>query len=48
MESIESDVESVTVSDILRLSSWDRKRETSELIGFIARREAMLSDDAEV
>ncbi len=48
MESIESDVESVTMSDILRLSTWDRKRETSELIGFIARREAMLSDNDEV
>ncbi|MEP7205145.1 MAG: hypothetical protein ABI716_03055 [Candidatus Saccharibacteria bacterium] len=48
METIESDVESVTMTDILRLSTWNRQRETSELIGFIAAREAMLSDDVEV
>ncbi len=37
------DVESVTMSDILQLS-WDRERSTDELLGFIARREAALSD----
>ena len=48
METIESDVESVTMTDILNLSTWDRKRETSELLGFIARREALLSENTEV
>lgn len=37
-----SDVESVTMSDILQLS-WDRERSTDELLGFITRREAALS-----
>ncbi len=40
-----SDVESVTMSDILQLTStWDRPRSTEELLGFIARREAAVSD----
>jgi hypothetical protein len=39
------DVESVTMSDILQLTStWDRPRSTEELLGFIARREAAISD----
>jgi hypothetical protein len=36
-------VEPVTMSDILRLT-WDRPRSTDELLGFIARREAALSE----
>jgi len=38
-----SQVESVTMSDILQLS-WDRERSTDELLGFIARREAAIAD----
>lgn len=39
------DVESVTMSDILQLTStWDRPRSTEELLGFIARRESAVSD----
>jgi hypothetical protein len=40
-----SDVESVTMSDILQLTStWDRPRSSEELQGFIARRETALAD----
>lgn len=43
-----ADVESVTMSDILQLTStWDRPRTTEELLGFIARREAALSKENE-
>lgn len=38
----ENSIESVTMSDILQLSSWNRPRTSDELIGFIARREAAL------
>lgn len=47
METTEN-VEEVTMSDILQLSSWDRPRETHELLGFIARREASLADFADI
>ena len=47
MEITEENVESVTMSDILQLSSWDRPRNTDELLSFIARHEAALSDRAE-
>jgi len=40
----ETDVESVTMSDILNLSSWDRPRTNDELNNFISRREAAISD----
>lgn len=40
------DVESVTMSDILQLTStWDRPRSSEELQGFISRREEALSDE---
>jgi hypothetical protein len=42
----QSEVEMVTKSDILGLTmaTWDRPRTTEQLLGFIARREAALSD----
>lgn len=40
-------IEPVTMSDILQLSSWDRQRNTAELLGFIARREAALAEDSD-
>ena len=40
----ETNVESVTMSDILNLSSWDRPRTNDELKNFISRREAAISD----
>ncbi len=39
----EDSIEPVTMSDILQLT-WDRPRSTDELLGFIARREAALSE----
>jgi hypothetical protein len=39
----EDRIEPVTMSDILQLT-WDRPRGTDELLGFIARREAALSE----
>ena len=40
------EVESVTMTDILQLSTtWDRPRSTQELLSFIGRREAALSDE---
>ena len=44
----EENVEPVTMSDILQLT-WDRPRSRDELLGFIARREVVLSevDDAD-
>ena len=47
-DTLVADVESVTVSDILQLSTtWNRPRSTEELLGFIARREAAISDTIE-
>jgi hypothetical protein len=36
-------VESVTMSDILKLSSWDRPRTDDELHSFISRHETILN-----
>jgi hypothetical protein len=47
METLEEDIEEVTKSDVLQLFTWDRQRDTTELIGFIARREAALSEDTD-
>lgn len=48
METLEENiVEEVTKSDVLQLFTWDRQRDTTELIGFIARREAALSEDTD-
>lgn len=47
MEISEEDIESVTMSDVLALSSWDRPRTSTELLGFIARREVALADEQE-
>ena len=42
----QSEVELVTKSDLLGLTmaTWDRPRSTEQLLGFIARREAAVSD----
>lgn len=43
-----SDVESVTMSDILQLSrTWDQPRSIEQLQGFISRREAAISSAIE-
>jgi len=43
---IETDAqkEAVVKSDSLELDSWDRSRSTEQLLGFIARREALVAD----
>lgn len=42
----QSEIELVTKSDLLGLTmaTWDRPRSTEQLLGFIARREAAVSD----
>lgn len=40
----QSDVEAVTMSDILQLSTWDRPRSSDELLSFISRRESALAE----
>lgn len=39
MESTQSNIEPVTVSEVLELATWDRPRSNEELRSFIARRE---------
>ena len=43
MESTQSSIEPVTMSDVLELATWDRPRTNSELRNFISRRESALS-----
>ena len=45
----DSGIELVTKSDLLglELASWDRPRSTEQLLGFISRREAEISDLAD-
>lgn len=43
--SIHSGIEQVTKSELLGLDSWNQPRTTEQLLGFIARREASLSED---
>ncbi len=42
MELQSDTIEPVTVSDIFEVASWQRTRSTDELLGFIARREAVV------
>ncbi len=35
METLNSDIESVTLNDILGLATWNRERSTVELRGFV-------------
>ncbi|MFZ2835868.1 MAG: hypothetical protein WAZ21_00925 [Candidatus Saccharimonadales bacterium] len=48
MEQNVSNVEAVTISDILGLATWNRQRSTQELQGFIDSRHATLPDDTEI
>ena len=47
METTEGNIEEVTKTDVLQLFSWDRPRDTTELLDFIARREAVLAEAAD-
>lgn len=48
MESTSANIESVTVSDILNLATWNRQRSTEELQDFIRTRHNRLPDDTEL
>jgi len=43
METQTSQVEPVTMSEVLELASWDRQRSNEELLSFISQREAAIS-----
>lgn len=48
MELSSSNIEQVTVSDILDLASWNRPRSTEELQSFIRTHHNRLPDDTEL
>jgi hypothetical protein len=48
MEYTPTNIESVTVSDILDLASWNRPRSTEELQNFIRTHHNRLPDDTEL
>lgn len=43
MESTPSQVEPVTMSEVLELATWERPRTSEELLSFIALRESAIS-----
>jgi hypothetical protein len=43
MESSSSQIEPVTLSEVLELATWDRQRSDSEIENFISRREAAVA-----
>ena len=43
MDSTSSQIEPVTLSEVLELASWDRPRSNDELRNFILTREAAIS-----
>ncbi|HEY8886751.1 MAG TPA: hypothetical protein VIM31_04625 [Candidatus Microsaccharimonas sp.] len=43
MDSTSSQIEPVTLSEVLELASWDRPRSNDELRNFISTREAIIS-----
>lgn len=47
MEFADDQVEQVTKSEILNLASWNEPRTTEQLLGFIARREALIFSEEE-
>ena len=42
MDTINSQVEPVTMSEVLEIASWDRPRSNDELRNFISTREAVV------
>jgi hypothetical protein len=44
METIHSQIEPVTMSEVLELASWDRPRTSNELLSFIALRESKIEN----
>jgi hypothetical protein len=45
MDITPSQVEPVTMSEVLAMASWDRPRTTAELRSFIEQREAIISQE---
>jgi hypothetical protein len=43
MKTTDTNVEPVTMSDVLELASWERPRSDAELDAFISRRESFIS-----
>ncbi len=41
METTQSTIEPVTISEVLQLASWDRPRTNEELRDFVSRRASM-------
>ena len=48
MEITSADIESVTVSDILDLATWNRPRTSAELQDFIRTHHSRLPEDTEI
>lgn len=48
MDTTSANIESVTISDILDLATWNRPRSTEELQDFIRTRHNRLPDDTEI
>ena len=48
MDKSTTDVEPVTVSDILGLDTWNRERSSEELKGFINSKHALLPSDVDL
>jgi len=44
IDSTNMGIEQVTKSELLGLDSWNRPRSSEQLLGFIARHEAMMAD----
>jgi hypothetical protein len=42
MESTQTNIEPVTISEVLSLATWDRPRTNDELRDFISQRESLL------
>ena len=43
METLEAEIEPVTINEVLDLASWDRSRSNEELRDFVSRRAAMIN-----
>jgi hypothetical protein len=48
MDMPSAEIETVTVSDILSLATWNRQRSSDELQSFINSHHAALPDDSEI
>lgn len=44
MDSTNSQIEPVTLTEVLELATWDRPRSSEELLRFISKREAAISN----